>query len=429
MKHSTAQHSTAQFFSALILVSSLVLSACHGGGGGSTSTDTNGAPTASSVSITDSNGGTADMGDTLTGSYTYADIDGDNEGASTFRWLRDGTAISGATKSTYNIIASDANAALTFEVIPIAAAGTTTGSAVTSSSITIAAISKPLNDTGITKCGDYAYTDTGAYPITGSGIHNNDLDCSVQATVPTQTTDGYDADGDIIRAGQDALYGRDATNNDNSNGHAGFDFTKLDSSGIALTDQTVAWDSTSGSEAAFSRWSCVKDNVTGLTWEVKAAAGGGLQANDYTYTWYNSTNTNDGGDYGIGDTGVSTTTNYESTPSAAVAGSDNCLTNSRCDTEKYVVDVNASNANAGICGATDWRLPTRHELVSIANNSTSAPAIEANYFPNTLNSYYWSSSPYAGYSSSAWYVFFFNGYVGSYDKSSSFYVRLVRGSN
>jgi hypothetical protein len=151
------------------------------------------APTASSVSISDDNGGSAEMGDTLTGNYTYADADSDNEGTSIFRWLRNGTAISFATKSTYNIIASDANASLKFEVTPIAAAGTITGSDVTSSAITIAAISKPLNDTGTINCGDYAYTEGGTYTTTGSGTHNNNLDCSVQATVPTQTTDGYNS--------------------------------------------------------------------------------------------------------------------------------------------------------------------------------------------------------------------------------------------
>jgi hypothetical protein len=419
-------HST-NFRVLIVLVSSLTLTAC-GDGSSSTATEestSNSAPTASSVSISDGNGGSAEMGDTLTGNYTYADVDSDSEGISIFRWLRDGTAISGATKSTYNIIASDANASLTFEVTPIAAAGTITGSAVTSSAITIAAISKLLNDTGIISCGDYAYTDSGtSYDITGSGTYNNSLDCSVQATVPTQTTDGYDSDGDIIRAGQDALYGRDVTHNDDSDGHAGFSFSKLDSSGIALTDQTVAWDA-GGSEVIFSQWSCVKDNVTGLTWEVKNTSG--LQASTYTYTWYNSTNANDGGDHGIGDTGVGTTTGYELT-AGAQAGSDNCLTSSRCDTEKYVADVNASNSSAGICGATDWRLPTKHELNSIVKNSTINPVIDAIYFPNTQSNYYWSSSPYAGNNYSAWYVYFYNGSVSYSDKDGSGYVRLVRGS-
>ena len=44
-------------------------------------------PTASNVSIS----GTPQVGQVLTGSYTYADAEEDLEGASTFRWLRGGT--------------------------------------------------------------------------------------------------------------------------------------------------------------------------------------------------------------------------------------------------------------------------------------------------------------------------------------------------
>jgi hypothetical protein len=392
-------HST-NFRVLIVLVSSLTLTAC-GDGSSSTATEestSNSAPTASSVSISDGNGGSAEMGDTLTGNYTYADVDSDSEGISIFRWLRDGTAISGATKSTYNIIASDANASLTFEVTPIAAAGTITGSAVTSSAITIAAISKLLNDTGIISCGDYAYTDSGtSYDITGSGTYNNSLDCSVQATVPTQTTDGYETagtGGDIIRAGQDALYGRDVTHNDDSDGHAGFSFAKLDSNGNALA-------------ASASSWSCVKDNVTGLTWEVKTTSG--LQNAPSTYSWYNTDTSNNGGNAGTASGGT-------------------CSGGSGCDTEKYVADVNASNSSAGICGATDWRLPTKHELNSIVKNSTSNPAIDAIYFPNTHSNYYWSSLPDASYSGAALGVNFLYGKVGSDLKSYSGYVRLVRVS-
>ena len=51
-------------------------------------------PTASNVSI---NNATPVLGDELTGLYTYDDADGDAEGTSTYRWLRNGAAISGAT--------------------------------------------------------------------------------------------------------------------------------------------------------------------------------------------------------------------------------------------------------------------------------------------------------------------------------------------
>jgi hypothetical protein len=94
-------------------------------------------PTASNVTITDNNGGTAVVGDQLTGGYTYADVDGDAEGASSFRWLRNGTAITNATSSTYTLVVADAGQFVTFEVTPVAATGVTTGSAVTSTSLAV----------------------------------------------------------------------------------------------------------------------------------------------------------------------------------------------------------------------------------------------------------------------------------------------------
>ena len=97
----------------------------------------NSAPVASSVSITDNNGGATVVGDTLTGNYTYSDIDGDVEGSSTFRWLRDGVAISGATTTNYTLVAADSGTAISFEVTPVASTGTTTGTPVASTALTV----------------------------------------------------------------------------------------------------------------------------------------------------------------------------------------------------------------------------------------------------------------------------------------------------
>ena len=381
-----------------ITVFGLILNAC-GGGGGEVSPPKNKAPTATSVNVT----GTNTMGETLTGSYTYADAEDDAEGTSTYQWLRDGAPISEATKLTYNIIGSDANAALSFEVTPVAAAGTADGTAVESIALTIAAISKPLNDTGIITCGDYAYTDTSSansgHDVAGSGTHNNDLTCSSQATVPTRTSDGYDDDGDIIRASQDVFYGRDFIQNDNGDGHAGFSFTRLDSEGVALTDPYYSY--------SYIPWDCVRDNVTGLMWETKQTNGSAtLRDSSYKYSWYNSTGINDGAAPGTPDNG------------------DVCFDTARCDTQKYVADVNS----AGLCGENDWRLPTKQELISISNKGSYAPSIDAKYFPNTENSYYWTSSSSASLNTAAFTVHFNSGYMGSLSKVITTNVRLVRGN-
>jgi len=86
-----------------------------------------------------------------------------------------------------------------------------------------------LNDTGITQCAD---------------VSTNGLSCPV-TNYPNQ----------------DAQHGRDVTANDDSDGHAGFSFTKLDTNGNELL-------------ANATDWSCVKDNVTGLIWEVKQGGNG-----------------------------------------------------------------------------------------------------------------------------------------------------------
>ena len=98
--------------------------------------NSNSPPTATSVNIT----GTPNVGQLLTGHYIYSDVDGDLEGTSTYRWLRDGGSIGGATSSTYTLVTADAGHSITFEVTPVAATGTSPGSPVQSSGVIIAII-------------------------------------------------------------------------------------------------------------------------------------------------------------------------------------------------------------------------------------------------------------------------------------------------
>lgn len=106
----------------------------------------NSAPTAAAVTIS----GAAKVGQTLTGSYTYNDTDGDLEGASHFKWYRSddaaGTnksAITGATAKTYVLQVADLGKLISFEVTPTAQAGVTTGTAVESAK-TAAVTEEPL---------------------------------------------------------------------------------------------------------------------------------------------------------------------------------------------------------------------------------------------------------------------------------------------
>ncbi|OBR65253.1 hypothetical protein A7K91_19910 [Paenibacillus oryzae] len=90
------------------------------------------APQALNVSIT----GTAQVGSALTGSYTYYDVNSDEEGLSLFKWYRSDdalgagkTAIPEATSTAYTLQAADFGKYMSFEVTPIAKTGATTGAA------------------------------------------------------------------------------------------------------------------------------------------------------------------------------------------------------------------------------------------------------------------------------------------------------------
>jgi hypothetical protein len=221
---------------------------------------------------------------------------------------------------------------------------------------TIVVTNSKLNDTGITWGGNYP-----------SG--NN-------ATCIGETIDE-----------QDCKYGRDAqaaagTLSKTGAGHAGFDFSKLDSNGNVLVSSATSW-------------SCVKDNVTGLIWEAKTTAGsGGIHDANNTYRW---------------------------------GGKTHLLTaefGTLYDDWNTLVD---GTNNENLCGFTNWRVPSIEELGSIVSLNSGNPSIDTGYFPNTVVSYFWSSSPDAQGSGYAWYVDFRYGFSDYLLRSSSVRVRLVRG--
>lgn len=243
-------------------------------------------------------------------------------------------------------------------VVSAAASGGTPGPSVPAS--------RPLNDTGVAFCG--------AYP-------DGNLAC-----------DGSQP------AGQDAHYGRDAAAAAGQltkvgGGNAGFDFTKIANNGSVLPASAALGEGPTD-------WACTRDNVTGLLWEVKTTSG--LRSQSHSYTWYDSVH------------------NYGGYPGTASGGS--CATAGRCDTEKYVADVNA----VGLCGQTDWRMPAVWELLGIVDKGRVIPSIDTAYFPNT-GTFFWSGSPSAYNRGVAWYVYFKYGGADDINQSFGFLVRLVRG--
>ncbi|UCU98581.1 Ig-like domain-containing protein [Acidovorax radicis] len=85
-------------------------------------------PVASSVSIT----GTPSVGQTLTGNYTYTDVNADLEGISTFRWVRSPTnsvvgGVNVGNASGYTTVPADDGSYMFFCVTPVAVTGLSPG--------------------------------------------------------------------------------------------------------------------------------------------------------------------------------------------------------------------------------------------------------------------------------------------------------------
>ncbi len=176
-------------------------------------------------------------------------------------------------------------------------------------------------------------------------------------------------------------------------------YTKLDENGGNLTFSAASW-------------TMVRDNVTGLVWEVKTDDGL-IHDRNNKYTWYNSDSTTNGGNAGTkGDPGT--------------------------NTEDFISELNDGD---GFGGYTDWRMPTDMELQSIVNYAQSeplTPSIDQDYFPGTMTGLYWTSVTKNDNSFIAWCVHFMYGYVNyndytdkNFDKSplTLFHARAVRGTS
>jgi len=175
-----------------------------------------------------------------------------------------------------------------------------------------------------------------------------------------------------------------------------FEFTKLDGDGQPLANQDAIY--------TITPWDCVRDEVTGLVWEVKTVDGG-LRDQNHLYTWYNPNPDENGGAPGTRDGGQ-------------------CGGGIKCDTRAYVAAVNRN----GLCGASDWRLPTRAELRTIVDYRAEFPAIDTGYFANTVARSFWTAEANRTYPNYAWHTDFKFGLASYYYyKAGAKAVRLVRG--
>ncbi len=220
-------------------------------------------------------------------------------------------------------------------------------------------------------------------------------------------TDPDTSCGLALFPGQDAEFGRDRAAVDGSlvkigGGQAGFDFSKLGEDGMPLLIQDGEWEAT-GTEAQGSHWSCVKDNTTQLTWEIKHTNPAHARYGMHSYSWYNTDDSRNGGIAGVADAGE--------------------CTHARCDTAGYVEYINSIE----LCGYSDWRMPSVSEFYSLGHQGRVDPAIDDHYFPNTLGGLrYWTADSSAGIPQLGWYMYFSDGSISYTHKGNASHVRLVR---
>ncbi len=79
-------------------------------------------------------------------------------------------------------------------------------------------------------------------------------------------------------------------------------------------------------------------------------------------------------------------------------------------------------------GYSDWRLPSRVELVTLVDYSAGrwVTMIDPIAFPGPSDAWFWSSSSFAGVPPDGWYVDFSGGYTNHVDVTGIFSVRCVR---
>ncbi len=147
-------------------------------------------------------------------------------------------------------------------------------------------------------------------------------------------------------------------------------YTKLGMNGVELAAGAAHVDDG-------GPWIMTRDNVTGLIWELKRNAN-----RSDTHNWQDAQ-------------------------------------------DVFVTGLNGSTFG----GFSDWRLPTKQELVSLVDIGRSDPAITVEWFPKTvsISGFYWTVTEYSlAPNRRAWRVSFTTG-KSRYDyKSSRFYVRAVR---
>ncbi len=359
----------------------LALAACGGGGSGSSS-DAGGGSDSGSSTDSGGSGGSGGSGDAGSGdspelesnstdgqvklewsqqdkanAYNlYYATEGDIDPANFQIWINDhnGEEVAGITDSSYTVEGLEAGTEYHFAVTPVVDGQE--GDKSNEVSVTPEDSGdrvSTLNDTGITYCFD---GEPGNY----------------NAHVEECPVEGYpNQDGDV---GRDAAAAAGELDKEGI-GARGLDYTKIDADGNELPDGA-------------DDWACVRDNHTGLMWEVKRPDRG-FRGVDSRYSWYDPDDPTNGD--GVSNAGE------------ACGGIS-------CDTHHYVQAIN----DRELCGVSDWRMPSVNELHSLAyragGSATFPMKVDDGLFPTDPTFFgQWTSSPSAANRDAAWDVNLYNG--------------------
>ena len=99
-----------------------------------------------------------------------------------------------------------------------------------------------------------------------------------------------------------------------------------------------------------------------------------------------------------------------------------------CKTDEATSNWSTANSNCNNStkeGKSDWRLPSKDELVTMYNNKSSLQNTAG--FTAFVSYYYWSST--VDSSGNRWIVYFGSGGIGYNVDTGSWYVRCVRDKN
>ncbi|MCX8517134.1 MAG: immunoglobulin domain-containing protein [Rhodoferax sp.] len=317
---------------------------------------------------------TADPGATATFSVTAT-----GTAPFSYQWRKNGTNILNATGRSYTTPATssaDNNAAFTVVVT------NSLGSATSSAAILFVNVPAGID----------------TQPVAQSVFVGETATFSVTATGTEPLAYQWKKNGTDIKGATSSTYTTPATTNA---------YIGAVAYSVVVSNSAGTVTSNSATLSIFARYSlvpkasggtyalteCVKDNTTGLIWEGKTASPAATSR-----------------------LGTSIYTNYDA---SYTGGTDiTVITNS-------MGYVNSVNAGSGLCGFTDWRLPTSDELEEILASSGN-PMVDTAWLPNTQANNYWSSSPHQDYASFAWHVNFDSGIVHYRPRSYYYHVRLVR---